>query len=85
MTSPYTPEAMRKRFWELSRQRADIHAKSKPLRDERDKLLEQQRPLIEQEKALIKQYKDIEKDLPAVDTELSALARALGNKVGQPV
>lgn len=85
MSNPYSPEALRKRFWEVSREVDAIRAKSKPARDGRDALLAQQRPLVEQEKVLIAEYKAIEKDLPALDSERAMLARALGNKVGEPI
>lgn len=79
--SQFHPENMRKRFHELRRKREAILARTMPLREQRDKILQEADKVA---KALADQYKQIEKDedLFGIDTERGMLARALGGKTG---
>jgi uncharacterized coiled-coil DUF342 family protein len=81
--SPFSPENMRKRFHELGRKREAILAKTTPLREERDKIVQE---ADAKAKALAAQFKQIEKDggLFDIDMERGMLARALNGKTGVP-
>jgi len=81
--SQYHPENMRKRFHELSRKREAILARVMPLREERDRIVQEAEAKA---KVLVEQFRQIEKDedLFGIDQERAALARALGGKTGRP-
>lgn len=82
--SDYSPEGMRKRFWAVSREIEAVRAKSKPYRDEVDAIMAQIGPLLDRKRELAAKFKPIEAGLPALEEERTMLARALGNKVGEP-
>jgi uncharacterized coiled-coil DUF342 family protein len=81
--SNFSPENMRKRFHELGKKRAAILAKTMPLREKRDKILQKAEA---EAKALADQFKKIEADekLFELDQERAVIARALGGKTGKP-
>lgn len=79
--NPYSPEAMRAKFWELTRAAEEIRSRSLPLRAERDKIIADTAPRL---KKLEREYKDIEAPLYEIERERALLARALGGKTGQP-
>lgn len=78
MTSPYSPEAMRARFAELTARAEQIRATSpRADRDKRvDELTEKQRRELD---AKIKAH---EVELYDIDRERAVIARALGGKTG---
>lgn len=79
--SQFNPEAMRLRFHELGRKREAILARTTPLREERDKILQE---ADAKAKALAEQFLQIEKeeDLYGIDMERGMLAKALGGRTG---
>lgn len=81
--SNFSPENMRKRFHELGKKRAAILAKTMPLREKRDKIVQKAEA---EAKALADQFKKIEADegLFDLDQERAVIARALGGKTGKP-
>ncbi len=79
----YSKETMRERFWELTREKEAVLAKSAPARKLRDDLKEKLRDPLAAFKASKLAVVAIERPaIGALDTEMAMLARALGNKVG---
>lgn len=81
--TPFSPDNMKKRFHELGKKRAAILARTTPLREQRDRIVQEAEAKA---RALADQYKQIEKDegLYDLDMERGMLARALGGKTGNP-
>lgn len=83
MSTPYSTEAMQRRFWELTKQKEVFKEEIAPLREQYDLLAAKMGPLQAQKKKIGTAIKDAERPvMPAIDGELATLARALGNKVG---
>ncbi len=79
----YSKETMRERFWELTREKEAVLAKSAPARKLRDDLKEKLRDPLAAFKAAKLAVVAIERPVVSDrDTEMAMLARALGNKVG---
>ena len=74
--------AMRARFHELTAKREKILAKSGPLREERDAIVQAAEAQVQ---PLIAEIKKAEADLYDIDMERAAMVRALKGKVGEPV
>lgn len=72
---------MQKRFHELVKQRDSIFAASKPKREARDLLVNQNRA---QEQVLDLEIKEIEAGLFDIQNTLGAISRALGGQTGEP-
>jgi uncharacterized coiled-coil DUF342 family protein len=79
----FHPDNMRARFHELGRKRAAILARTMPLREQRDAIVQE---ADAKAKALATQFLAIEKDegLYDIDMERGMLARALNGKTGAP-
>jgi uncharacterized coiled-coil DUF342 family protein len=77
----YNPEAMRARFAELQAQAEAIRAKSGPLREKRDALVNE---AGEKERALNEKIAEAEAGLFEIDNEIALISRALGGKTGEP-
>lgn len=77
INSPFSPEAMRKRFWDLQELKKKLTATA--LREQRDLHVNQAREI---ENELNRQIKEHEEGLAEVDKQLAIIARALGNFVG---
>lgn len=77
--SPYSPENMRKRFDELTAKKAEIEARTMPLKASRDKILQEADAAA---RAIAEQFKAIEKaeNLYEIDMERGRIARALGGR-----
>lgn len=78
-------ESMQARFWELEDKKAEVEAKTGPLRARRDAILAEIAPALNEERSLGKQIKDIEAEmgLVEIDQERAFLSRGLGGKVGK--
>jgi uncharacterized coiled-coil DUF342 family protein len=76
-----TPDKMRERFHELRRHREAILAKSAPLREKRDAIVNEAR---ERETKLNDQIVKAEATLFEIDQEAAMIARALGGQTGAP-
>ena len=82
--SAYTPEAMKKRFWELTDAKNALIEEAAPSRKIRDELRDALRGPTAEYKAAKQAVIDIERPrMGEIDTEMAVLARALGNKVGK--
>jgi len=77
MPSEKTLSSLRSMFNELTARRDAIMAQSAPLREERDRIINEAR---ERARPLEAQYKEIEKDLFEINSDLGTLARALGGR-----
>jgi len=75
----FSEDNMRKRFHENRDQRDAILAESVPLREERDRLIHQNKDKIDELNAKIK---EIEAPLFDLDNEAGGLVRALKGKTG---
>ena len=87
----FSPENLRKRFHELSADRAAIDKKLDPLRAELDNLVAGKgtgkmtvAQARKQEEKLRAQIRDMQEQLAPIETERAAVARALGGKTGVP-
>ncbi|MBW8036445.1 MAG: hypothetical protein FVQ79_12680 [Planctomycetes bacterium] len=84
MASKYTQEDMRERFWELTAEKEILVKKVAPIRKRHDEIRAKMAPfeveLQEVKKELIAAERPM---LAEIDVERAALARALGNKVGE--
>jgi hypothetical protein len=76
-----SPESMRKRFHELNREIAVIEKKTAPMREKRDKFVNEQDAKA---KAMAAEYLKIEEPLVALKNELGLISRALGGRTGDP-
>lgn len=80
----YTPEAMKKRFWELTDEKEALIEKLTPLRKKRDAIRDSLRgPLAEFKKTGEAVIAVERPHMAKIDTEMAMIARALGNKVGE--
>jgi uncharacterized coiled-coil DUF342 family protein len=77
----FSEDAMRERFHDLGKRRAEILETSAPLRERRDKLVQEFDPQVRELNARIK---EAEVGLYDVDQERAALSRALKGKTGEP-
>ena len=73
----YTDELLRKRLKELSGERAEVLAKSAPIREEIAKVKSQCNHAL---KSLKANLKDIEQPLSSIDSQMSRIARGLPGK-----
>lgn len=80
--SPFSTEAMRKRFWELTGQVDQVRQKAGPLRAKYEALRHQQCEIDKQLAPIIADMKQAEAPLFEMDKERAALARALNGKTG---
>jgi hypothetical protein len=77
-----TEKMLRQKLEELTAQRASILSVTTPLREQRDKILNDARASAA---VLADQIREAEKDLPSVDTDIGRLSRALGGRaMSQP-
>ena len=76
-------DEMRKRFHELGAKREEILARTTPLREKRDALVQEYAPRVRE---LEKEIRKVETEggLFDLDQERAALARALKGKTGEP-
>lgn len=81
MTSPFSEDAMRARFHDLTARAEAIRAVSTPLREARDTKVNAAR---EAENAMNAEIKAAEAGLFEIDNERAALARALKGQTGEP-
>jgi uncharacterized coiled-coil DUF342 family protein len=70
-------EMLKSKFDELSSKRARIIEQTTPLREQRDKIVNESR---EASGKLAAQIRELEKDMPQIDTDLGRLSRALGGR-----
>lgn len=77
----FSPEAMRRRFAELTTKRDEILQQSTPLREQRDRMLADHQ---QQQKNLNDEIAKVETGLFDIDQERAMLARALNGKTGDP-
>jgi uncharacterized coiled-coil DUF342 family protein len=70
-------DQLRKQFDELRTRREEILSRSTPLREERDRVVNEARAFA---RAANIQIKEIEAGLREIDTDISNLARALGGR-----
>lgn len=77
MSKSNTKELLSIHLNELQTKRNEILAKSAPLREKRDKILNDARAAA---KVISDQVKEIEKDLFAIDTDTAKVAQALGGR-----
>jgi uncharacterized coiled-coil DUF342 family protein len=75
------PNKLRKRFHELTAKRDAIRAKADPLREARDKAAANHAKEIADHNAKVRAA---EKGLYDIDQERAMIARALGQRVGEP-
>lgn len=76
---------MRKMFHELGQKRAEILAKSMPMREARDKAYQEANKSIQEEfDARTKAIKEAEEGLYEIDMARGKLSRALNGKTGEP-
>lgn len=80
----FDPETMRKRFHELGRQRDEVLAKAKPIRDRYDAMRAEECALRDRMKPLIDEMKAAEAPLFDIDRERGIIAKALNGKTGAP-
>lgn len=81
MSKMMKPDAMRKRFHELNKQREAILKKSEPLRQKRDEAVSK---ATETERKMNDAIRKAEADLYDIDIERGQIVRALGGKTGEP-
>lgn len=83
MSNDYSPEVMRKRFWELTDKKDELNKELAPLRKERDALRDKMRKPMGELKAAQVAVVNVERPrMGKIDMEMAVLARALGNKIG---
>jgi uncharacterized coiled-coil DUF342 family protein len=80
----FHPDALRKRFHELGKEREKIVAAAQPLREQRDVMHRQIDEIRTAMRPLNEQIKAVEAPLYDVDVERGAIAKALGGKTGTP-
>ena len=84
MASKYTQEDMRQRFWELTADKEVLVEKVAPIRKRHDAIRTKMAPLQAELQEIKKELIAAERPMLAeIDVERAALARALGNKVGE--
>lgn len=82
-SSPFTPEAMKKRFWELIDLKEALNKELAPLRKKRNNMRDALRTPVGEFKAAGLAIKDVERPrMGEIDTEMAMIARALGNRIG---
>ena len=84
MASKYSKEDMRQRFWELTAEKETLVEKVAPIRKRHDAIKAKMAPLQTELQEVKKELIAAERPmLSEIDGERAALARALGNKVGE--
>ena len=83
MASKYTPEDMRRRFWEATAEKEALVEEVAPIRARLDALHTEMAPLLAELQTVKAELIAAERPMMAeLDNERAALARALSNKVG---
>ena len=84
MVSQFTPEVMKKRFWELTDQKEALNKELAPLRKKRDDMRDKLRPRLAEFKEAGRAVIDVERPrMSEIDSEMAVLSRALGGRVGE--
>lgn len=78
------PTDMRARFHALGKQRDEIIAKAKPIRDRYDAMRAEETALRQRMAPVIEEMKAAEAPLFDIDTERAMIAKALSGKTGEP-
>lgn len=75
---------LQKAFHDLTRQKAELEARIKPVQDRYEAVRAQQNALDAQLRPLIAELKAMREPLYKLDNERAALSRALNGQVGAP-
>lgn len=78
------PADMRARFHALGKQRNEILATSKPIRDRYEAMRAEETAIRQRMAPVIAEMKAAESPLYDIDTERSMIAKALSGKTGEP-
>jgi len=86
----FSPENLRKHFWDLTAQHDKIQEKLQPLRDELDATVAGEGDISvkearAKEEKLRPKIKKLQNELYPIEMERAAVARALGGKTGEPI
>ncbi len=83
MANKYSKEDMRARFWELTTAKEALVEKVAPIRARHDEIRRAMEPIQAELNEVKKELIAAERPMLAeIDNEMTALARALGNRVG---
>jgi len=77
-------EAMRARFFELQRSKAEIHSKAAPFRDQMEQAAQAEHEAAARRRGFAAQAKEAEIGLFEIDQEIAFIARGLGNVGSDP-
>ena len=82
--SPFAPDEMKKRFWELTDRKEALEKELAPLREKRDNMRDRLRgPLAEFKVAGLAVIAIERPRMGEIDNEMAVIARALANRVGE--